>query len=198
MAKKKKKTRKPGRAVPRPWLFRRLGIAFLLLLAGSLLWWIGAQSRTYAAFQEAARRGQPALSRVEIFPEEGRVHLAPGERAAYRTDPPTSGPHSPESVPPGFYTTEQPPERLVHSLEHGLVVIYYDDPGPEALQTLRAWARMFNGPWDGIVVVPRPGLGRAVILTAWTRMLRLESWDPEAAAAFVDAFRGRGPERPVR
>ncbi len=194
----KKAQRKPAPRFLRRWRWGyALGMIGLLLLGG-LAWWIYQQGQAYAAFQEAVRRGQPALNRVETFPEEGRAHLLPGERANYRMDPPTSGPHSSESVPPGFYTTEQPPERLVHSLEHGLVVIYYDDPGPEALRTLEAWARMFTGPWDGVVVVPKRGLGRAVILTAWTRMLRLESFDANAAAAFIDAFRGRGPERPVR
>ncbi len=179
------------------WIWGLLGVS-VALLGGALVWQIAQQSQAYAAFQEAVRRGQPALRRVETFPDEGRAHLQPGERATYRTDPPTSGPHSPEWVNPGFYTQEQPPERLVHSLEHGHIVIYYDDPGPQAIRTLQAWARMFNGQWDGVVAVPRHGLGRAVILTAWTRMLRLDSFDENAAAAFIDAFRGRGPEHPVR
>ncbi|MFN3929383.1 MAG: DUF3105 domain-containing protein [Thermoflexus sp.] len=197
MARKKARRKPAPRVIPRRlWLLAGSGIALLVL--GGLAWWIYQQGQAYAAFQEAVRRGQPALSRVETFPEEGRAHLQPGERANYRTDPPTSGPHSSEWVNPGFYTREQPPEHLVHSLEHGHVVIYYDDPGPEALQTLQAWARMFNGQWDGVVVVPKRRLGRAVILTAWTHMLRLESFDVNAAAAFIDAFRGRGPENPVR
>lgn len=195
---KKKKTQRPAHRVPQRWILGGLGISLLFLLVGGLGWWLRVQSAAYAEFQAAVQRGQPALSRVETFPDEGRAHLEPGERAVYRTDPPASGPHSPDWINPGFYTTEQPPERLVHSLEHGHVVIYYEDPGPEALRTLQTWARMFNGPWDGIVIVPRRGLGRAVILTAWTRMLRLEAWDANAAAAFIDAFRGRGPEHPVR
>lgn len=200
MARKKRKKASSQLARQRfpRWIWAFVGGGLALFLIGGLAVWIAQQGRAYAAFQEAVRRGQPALSRVETFSDEGRAHLGPGERATYRTDPPTSGPHSPDWVNPGFYTTEQPPERLVHSLEHGHVVIYYDDPGPEALQTLQTWARMFNGQWDGMVVVPRRGLGRAVILTAWTRMLRLEAWDADAAAAFIDAFRGRGPERPVR
>ncbi len=52
--------------------------------------------------------------------------------------------------------------------------------------------------WAGIVVTPKSGLGETVVLTAWTRVLRLKPFEPEAAAAFIDAFRGRGPERPVR
>jgi hypothetical protein len=43
-----------------------------------------------------------------------------------------------------------------------------------------------------------PGIGQQIILTAWTKELRLEEFDAAAAAAFIDRFRGRGPEHPVR
>jgi len=52
--------------------------------------------------------------------------------------------------------------------------------------------------WSGIVATPMPGIGEAVVLTAWRRMLRLDTFDAATAAAFIDAFRGRGPENPVR
>ncbi len=42
------------------------------------------------------------------------------------------------------------------------------------------------------------GLGSDLVLTAWTKRLRLASFDAPLAAAFVDAYRGRGPEHPVR
>jgi hypothetical protein len=35
-------------------------------------------------------------------------------------------------------------------------------------------------------------------LTAWTKKLSLVQFDEAAAAAFIDAFRGRGLENPVR
>jgi len=42
------------------------------------------------------------------------------------------------------------------------------------------------------------GLGQRLILTAWGEILRLDHFDPAVAAAFVDKYRGRGPENPVR
>ncbi|MBI3126126.1 MAG: DUF3105 domain-containing protein [Candidatus Tectomicrobia bacterium] len=116
----------------------------------------------------------------------------------YRTDPPTSGSHYPVATSPGFYESPQLPGNLVHALEHGSIVIYYDDPGREAMQRLREWASHYADPWAGLVVTPKPGLGRVVILTAWTKKLQLAEFDSKAAAAFIDRFRGRGPERPVR
>ena len=37
-----------------------------------------------------------------------------------------------------------------------------------------------------------------VVMTAWTKLLRLEAFDEASAAAFIDLFRGRGPENRVR
>ena len=83
-------------------------------------------------------------------------------------------------------------------MEHGHIVIYIDRPNAEGVRLLTLWANMYRGMWDGLVVVPRANLGTGVILTAWTKMLRLPDFDPAAAAAFIDQFRGRGPENPVR
>lgn len=146
-----------------------------------------------------AAKQDPALwNVVESFPSEGTAHISPGERVSYRTAPPTSGPHDPVPTRPGFYSEIQPPEKLVHALEHGNIVIYVEHPDPEAFQTLRKWAGQFPGHWDGVIVTPYPGLKQAIILTAWRHRLRLKEFDAAAATAFIDKFRGRGPENPVR
>jgi hypothetical protein len=49
-----------------------------------------------------------------------------------------------------------------------------------------------------VVAAPSSGLGKAVVLTAWRKILKLDEFDPAAAAAFIDKFRGRGPENRVR
>ena len=64
--------------------------------------------------------------------------------------------------------------------------------------TLEPWTGLFRGQWSGLVAMPRAGLGPAVMLTAWRRSLTLKEFDAAAAAAFIDRFRGRGPEHPVR
>jgi DNA polymerase III delta subunit len=78
-----------------------------------------------------------------------------------------------------------------------MVVIYYDQPQTSVLETLRNWAALFPGDKDGVIVVPYPGLGSAIVLTAWTKRLRLATFEPAAAAAFIDAFRGRGADNRV-
>ncbi len=146
---------------------------------------------------QALLASEPApagLEEVQTFPSEGRSHLDPGEKWDYSHYPPTSGPHDPVPVKPGFYGKPQAPEKLVHSLEHGNIVIYYDNPPEPVLRQLEKWAREYTGKWDGVVVTPLPGLGKGVILTAWTKLLRLDPFDPAKASAFMEAFRGKGPE----
>ena len=167
-----------------------------ILLGGAIYWWQGRSAKS--GFLDLAVSGQPALAGVETFPNDGRKHLKPGEHYSYASSTPTSGPHDPFPTDPGVYETPQPPTKLVHALEHGLIVFYYDRPGPEVMEQLREWAALYSGTWDGIVVTPLPGLGEMVVATAWQKKLNLSPFDAAAAAAFADAYRGRGPENPVR
>lgn len=185
-----------ARRRPLPWRYILGGVAALAVAAAVWSWWDARQvSDDFAAL---AARGAAALDNVETMPSEGGGHVAQGQGVPYQSDPPTSGPHWPTPVRAGFYGDRQSPEMLVHALEHGNIVIYYDVAGTETLDSLRAWAGHFVGVWDGVVAAPKRGLRGEVILTAWHRMLRLDPFDAAAAAAFIDAYRGRGPERPMR
>jgi len=172
----------------------------LVVVAGVAYWWQSSQTKTQAVdeFSALVAAGQPALARVRSPASQGNGHLAPGQTKNYVEPFPTSGDHAAQGIRNGFYDTEQPKTGLVHSMEHGNVVIYYDTPGQDAIATLKDWAGRFDGPWSGLVVTRSPGLGQALVLTAWTKSLRLNSFDAAEAAAFVDAYRGRGPENPVR
>ena len=186
---------------PKPRAFPRTQAIVVVLVAlglgwGAWLWWQGRQ--VASSFDSLVTNGKPQLSKVIERPDTGRSHGTMGEPLGFSDDPPTSGIHWPSWTSPGFYSASEPKEKLVHSLEHGNVVIYYDQPGAEALRSLRAWAGQFRGQWDGIVVVSKAGLGQGIELTAWNKVLRLDRWDAPAAAAFVDAYRGRGPENSVR
>ncbi len=141
---------------------------------------------------------QAALARVETTPDRGNAHLAPGQGHVYDERFPTSGIHDRVPVNPGFYRNSQPATKLVHNLEHGHIVIYYESPGAEAMQLLKDWTSLYGGHWDGVIATPSSALGKTVVLTAWRKILRLDEFDPAAAGAFIGQFRGRGPEKPVR
>ncbi len=171
-------------------------IAVAALVAGGLYLWRGYQTR--GEFEALAAQGQAALARVETPAGRGGGHLAPGQGHFYDGRFPTSGIHHRVPVDPGFYRDSQPATKLVHSVEHGHIVIYYDSPGAEAMRLLKDWTSLYGGQWDGVIATPASGLGKAVVLTAWRKILRLDQLEPAAAAAFIDRFRGRGPENPVR
>ncbi len=180
---------------------RRLNIAIAVLVvvavgAAAVYWYIG--SRGERPFLALVEQGQSALDQVVSHPSAGQRHLDPGESHAYPEKFPTSGPHASIPTEAGFYELPQPPVNLVHALEHGGIVIYYDAPGDDALATLQDWTALYPGRWDGVVATPMAGLGESLMVNAWTKELRLERFDAAAVAAFIDAYRGRGPENPVR
>ena len=171
-------------------------IAVAALVAGGLYLWRNYQ--TSGDFEALAARGQAALARVETTTNLGGGHLAPGQGHVYNERFPTSGIHHRVPLNPGFYRDPQPATKRVHSVEHGHIVIYYESPGTEAMRLLEDWTSLYGGLWSGVTATPSSGLGPAVVLTAWRKLLRLDEFDPAAAAAFIDKYRGRGPENPVR
>lgn len=173
-----------------------IGVTVAMVAIIGTLWYRNRPERV--AFEPDQTIGTPALAAVQTFPDQGREHIEPGGTVDYDSDFPTSGPHDPNPVMPGVYTEAQRPEQLVHSLEHGNIVIYYDQPQAETMQALESWADRFSGPWDGIVLTPKPGLEEEIVLTAWTKKLAMPDFDPQMAATFIDEYRGRGPENPVR
>ncbi len=190
------KRRRGNSPNPLSFLLGPVGVAIAMVAVIGGLWY---RNRPQSVpFEPNTTIGEAAMASVQTFPDRGQAHVAPGQPVNYDTDFPTSGPHDPNPVLPGVYSQEQRLEELVHSIEHGNIVIYVDQPGQVAMDTLTAWAREFPGYWDGLVVVPRPGLGEEVVLTAWNHKLRLPEFESEAAATFIDAYRGRGPENPVR
>jgi Protein of unknown function (DUF3105) len=85
----------------------------------------------------------------------GAVHVGPGTqqpnitRVKYSTVPPTSGEHfaTPEYPNRQFYTASDRPkmETLVHNLEHGYTILWYDDSATDKqLATLKAVAKRAN------------------------------------------------------
>jgi len=169
----------------------------VVAIAGLVFYWFQS-NQVEAKFLEQAAAGKSGLSAVQSSPSKGRNHLEPGQGYSYGDEFPTSGDHAPVWTEAGVYSSPQPKIKLVHALEHGNIVIYTDDPGEEVMDTLKDWAGLYSAQWSGIVIAQKPGLGSKVVLTAWTKRLSLDPFDPAVAAAFIDAYRGRGPENPVR
>lgn len=55
-----------------------------------------------------------------------RMHVPDGTKVNYSTNPPVFGPHYPDWTTKGFYDTPRADGNLVHSMEHGYVIFWYD------------------------------------------------------------------------
>lgn len=60
------------------------------------------------------------------FPDEGRTHVDIGTEMKYGTNPPTSGNHYAQWTKWGTYDSPKDDRNLVHSLEHGYVILSYN------------------------------------------------------------------------
>jgi hypothetical protein len=113
----------------------------------------------------------------------------------YKVNPPAGGNHNPTPAPAGIFTADNtPPDgQLVHSLEHGYVIIWYRPDLPSTqLDDLRSLAGRYD---KDVLLVPRASLGQPVAATAWHHRLLCSQNDLQALETFVTAYRNKGPEK---
>ena len=153
-------------------------------------------------------------------PDDGGQHVQPGVDCRdpaqqnaqtgcgtdpYSSIPATSGPHWDTSgiANWGVYSTPQPETQVIHNLEHGGIVIWYDPDQVDA-EGIGALTRFVDtqvasglsgrykfilSPWGGVDPLPSP-----VVATAWRYSLGLETADTDAIDAFARARYQRSPE----
>jgi hypothetical protein len=123
----------------------------------------------------------------------------------YPTDPPAGGKHYPSTYKAGFYheaDAESLPRRpegyLVHNLEHGYVVYWYNcaaDPSLDcdalksAIQEVQDEVGMFK-----TIAFPWPSQAEPLVITSWGRILRLDSPDKAKMLQFYRANLNKAPE----
>lgn len=148
------------------------------------------------------RGNETLLEGVQSFPSEGADHVQAGTQIDYARRPPLSGTHYPSALEVGFYEQPRPLGNVVHALEHGAVVIYYQPSAltDEIRTSLQKWVRNHTDPWGSVIAMPYPWENPEApfTLTAWRHVLRMEEYDVEVVRAFVAEYVGRGPENPVR
>lgn len=62
----------------------------------------------------------------ESIPDLGRDHVADSTPVTYNSNPPTSGPHNSQWEKAGIYDKPLNERKLIHSLEHGYIIISYN------------------------------------------------------------------------
>jgi hypothetical protein len=122
----------------------------------------------------------------------------------YKDNPPTSGDHYDIPAEDGLYTDAPSDLELVHSLEHGRVILWVKPSLPaDVREQIRA---LYDEDTYQMLLVPRAKMPYAVAATAWNadptpngtgRTLGCEEWNERAVDAirsFRDEHRSNGPE----
>lgn len=151
--------------------------------------------------------------------DQGKQHVPKSEweKFKYNSNPPTSGPHDSEWIKKGAYAKPQGDGHLVHSLEHGYVVISHScEMTSSKLKTQKSKMgtesaksdkdclgfveklkeRVERDSWK-LILVPRPNLDTNFALTAWTRIdkFNTEKASMERVEDFIKSYRNKGPEQ---
>jgi Protein of unknown function (DUF3105) len=144
-------------------------VVVALIIVGAAGWTIyqDQQEQDEIAGQELADIGT-SIADAGCAPVQEKSATGAGEHVntgpiQYAVQPPSFGPHRPETADRGihFYTVDDRPEveMLVHNLEHGWTIVWYDENIDDAqLDELRATADKFddfgNDPRYNVIFAP--------------------------------------------
>ncbi|MCB0084584.1 MAG: DUF3105 domain-containing protein [Caldilineaceae bacterium] len=174
------------------WMYIGVGAFFVLLIG-------------FVVFLQI-RKSLPVAGE-DVLSSQGNIHIAFGSPSpvAYNSTPPTSGPHYDNLVAWGIYDEPQRYEHLVHNLEDGGVIVYYqcETACPEVVDQLKELVRPYIDRGDHVVLAPNNptwspnggqplhgDMGATIAVTAWQRILKLNHVDAEKINAFIEHYEG--------
>jgi hypothetical protein len=140
--------------------------------------------------------------RIVESPPTSANHLEECSDIPYSTNPPSGGDHYQFWAAFQTYDTPVRPGYLVHSLEHGAVVFWYNCPEGCADEVDQVQAFIDALPEDPLcttvprrtVLVPYPELASRWAASAWGFALTADCFDADAFGAFYAAHTGQGRE----
>lgn len=166
-----------------------IGIALttLVILIGGV-WFLSVQD-----VKQQEKESRPYVG--EKIADMGASHVKQGEsHAQYNSNPPTSGPHWGDGVAgAGIKDKEIPDELLVHSLEHGAVIVSYKSDLPQ--DQVEKLKNVFNEASGKKIMVPRKNLDVPIALTSWGWILKLQTIDEAKIKDFIKTNNDRAPEK---
>ncbi|MDQ3036674.1 MAG: DUF3105 domain-containing protein [Myxococcota bacterium] len=123
----------------------------------------------------------------------------------YPVHPPASGAHYSQWAAFGTYDAPVPPGFLVHSLEHGAIVLAYRCDGGDCPEITSALAAIVSEHGEDplcrgeaspsrFVIVPDPELEQPIAAIAWEHVYLATCLDLPSLRAFVDLHYGQAPE----
>jgi hypothetical protein len=140
---------------------------------------------------------------VRAYTGGSSEHFAECTTIEYSTSPPVFGEHYPVWAAFKTYDFPVPLGYLVHDLEHGAVVLFYDCPEGCSDEVATAQAFIDALPDDPrcapdvrvqVVLVPRPGLATRWAASAWGYSLNADCFDAEVFGQFYADHHAQGRE----
>ncbi len=194
---KRRQQRRKGGKTNRP-ARRRSGLLIAAVVVGLVILAILA-ARSAGVFDAPPKaidinsaENQPVGEVGQKVADLGNSHIPAGQHATYNSVPPTSGEHYAAPAAPasaGVKDTTLPNEVTTHNLEHGGIVIAYNNLAPADVDQLKSLYRSLgNAGYRKILVEPYPTLSDAKIaVTAWDWILKLQAYDQAQIIKFVRA-----------
>lgn len=137
-------------------------------------------------------RVQSANLPGERFADQGNTHIADTstDHPAYNSNPPTSGWHIGNITSWGSYDYVVPDEVLLHNMEDGGVILWYQmGAHEENLANIERLEEVAQG-YRRTVIAPRQDLETPYALTAWQRKQNFEAVNETEMRAFLEAHEG--------
>jgi hypothetical protein len=152
------------------------------------------------------RASQPVAG-ATAFSSQGNTHIEPGSPSPieYNSVPPTSGPHYGNLAAWNIYDTPQRYEMVVHNMEDGGVIVYYQcaDGCPETVAKLTEIVDPYIRAGRHVLMMPNDptwtigssqplhkDMEAKIALTAWTHILKLDDLDEQKIREFIDRYEG--------
>lgn len=155
-----------------------VGVVLVLCVVGAIVALNGDDSAPATGSKSPVAGCDPVITKPT---DRNQQHINPPTPISYPDSPPSFGEHRPTPAPFGrpFYSADRPElGDLVHSMEHGYTIAWYDDTAAadsaamaelkriaEDYQTVQG--RFIAAPWHAADGAPFPE-GRHVALTRWS------------------------------
>ena len=166
-------------------VFIGIGLLTLVIIVGG----------TLLSTKEGVKK-QEKLSKLmmgEKMADLGGEHVSKGaSHSAYNSNPPTSGPHWVGVAGAGIKNEPVPDELVLHSMEHGAVVVWYREGLDQS--EIEKITEAFNSSSGKKIMLARKDLDVPVALTSWGYLLKLETIDEAKIKEFIETNNDRAPE----
>ena len=167
-----------------------LGIA--LLISAIVVFFVIRETDRGGGGTVGVASAEAGCTDVEEHEIEGQEHVEVAPQ--YGTNPPTSGNHLQTPASPGFVEEPLDPGALVHNMEHGQIIFWYDPSAPDA--TIDEIEDIVDQQFDESIAVPWEPLEGpySFAMTAWGASQHCRQVSQAVVDNFREEYQGKGPE----